>query len=63
MNASTTLDIRAFIDGRRMSANQWTLVVLCFLIVAMDGMDVAIMVSLHPRSSPTGTLRNRRSVS
>jgi AAHS family 4-hydroxybenzoate transporter-like MFS transporter len=48
MNAITTLDIRAFIDGRRMSANQWALVVLCFLIVAMDGMDVAIMGFVAP---------------
>jgi AAHS family 4-hydroxybenzoate transporter-like MFS transporter len=48
MNASTTLDIRSFIDERRMSANQWALVVLGFLIVAMDGMDVAIMGFVAP---------------
>ncbi len=48
MNASTTLDVRAFINGRSMSANQWVLAVLCFAIVAIDGMDVAIMGFIAP---------------
>lgn len=48
MDVSTTLDIRGFINERRMSAYQWTLVVLCFLIVAIDGMDVAIMGFVAP---------------
>jgi AAHS family 4-hydroxybenzoate transporter-like MFS transporter len=42
------LDIRSLIDGRRMSGAQWRLVALCFLIVAVDGMDVAIMGFLAP---------------
>lgn len=48
MNSSTTLDIRDFINERGISANQWILVVLCFLIVAVDGMDVAIMGFITP---------------
>ena len=43
MNQAATLDVRLFINERTMSPFQWLLVVLCFLIVAVDGMDVAIM--------------------
>ncbi|ELA01203.1 major facilitator superfamily transporter [Cupriavidus sp. HMR-1] len=42
------LDIRAHINERKMSGYQWLLLVLCFLIVATDGMDVAIMGFLAP---------------
>lgn len=45
---TTTLDIRGYINERRMSAFQWALVILCFLIVAVDGMDVAIMGFIAP---------------
>lgn len=48
MNAASTLDIRAFINERALSFNQWILVLLCFLIVAVDGMDVAIMGFIAP---------------
>ena len=48
MSASITLEIRSFINGRRMSARQWLLTVLCFLIVLTDGMDVAIMGFVAP---------------
>ncbi|UBM08852.1 MFS transporter [Cupriavidus metallidurans] len=41
-------DIRAHINERKMSGYQWLLLVLCFLIVATDGMDVAIMGFLAP---------------
>ncbi|MEB0032204.1 MFS transporter [Undibacterium sp. RTI2.1] len=43
MNQVATLDVRQFINQRTMSSFQWLLVGLCFLIVAVDGMDVAIM--------------------
>ena len=43
MSQSTTLDVRLFINQQPMSAFQWLIVILCFLIVAVDGMDVAIM--------------------
>lgn len=48
MSAPATLEIRSFIDGRRMSTRQWILTVLCFLIVLADGMDVAIMGFVAP---------------
>ena len=37
------VDIKAFIDARPISAFQWFLVAMCFLVVVADGMDVAIM--------------------
>ena len=42
------IDIKAFIDERPISPYQWLLVVLCFLIVTADGMDVAIMGFVAP---------------
>ena len=42
------VDVKAFIDQRPMAAMQWLLLGLCFLIVALDGMDVAIMGFLAP---------------
>lgn len=48
MNAAPTLDVRAHINARSMSGYQWLLLILCFLIVATDGMDVAIMGFLAP---------------
>ena len=48
MNTVQSLDVRAFINGRGMTRYQWLLLVLCFLIVATDGIDVAIMGFLAP---------------
>lgn len=48
MGTTSRLDIRAHINGRKMSGYQWLLLVLCFIIVATDGMDVAIMGFLAP---------------
>ena len=48
MTNTRTIDIKAFIDERSVSAFQWLLVVLCFLIVVTDGMDVAIMGFVAP---------------
>ena len=48
MNSSRTIDIKSFIDERPISAYQWLLVALCFLIVTADGMDVAIMGFVAP---------------
>lgn len=48
MNLATTLNVREFINERPLSRNQWVLVLLCFLIVAVDGMDVAIMGFVAP---------------
>ncbi|WP_250535917.1 aromatic acid/H+ symport family MFS transporter [Caballeronia sp. AZ10_KS36] len=48
MTSGTTIDIKAFIDERPISAYQWLLVALCFLVVTADGMDVAIMGFVAP---------------
>jgi MFS family permease len=43
-----TIDIKAFIDDRPISAFLWALVAMCFLIVVADGMNVAIMGFITP---------------
>lgn len=48
MASGKTIDIKAFIDDRAISAYQWLLVALCFLVVTADGMDVAIMGFVAP---------------
>jgi MFS transporter, AAHS family, 4-hydroxybenzoate transporter len=48
LSTSTTLDIRGFINERKISTYQWVLGVLCFFIAALDGMDVAIMGFVAP---------------
>ena len=45
---SRTVDIKSFIDERPISAFQWLLVALCFMVVVADGMDVAIMGFVTP---------------
>ncbi len=42
------IDIKSFIDQQPISAFQWVLVALCFLVVVADGMDVAIMGFVTP---------------
>ena len=48
MTTANTIDVKAFIDERPISPYQWLLVALCFLVVAADGMDVAIMGFVAP---------------
>lgn len=48
METKSVLDIRSFINGRPMSGYQWLVLVLCFGVVATDGMDVAIMGFVAP---------------
>jgi AAHS family 4-hydroxybenzoate transporter-like MFS transporter len=43
-----TIDIKGFIDERPISSFQWLLVMICFMIVVADGMDVAIMGFVTP---------------
>lgn len=42
------LDVRAFIDARPISAFQWRVVALCFLIVALDGFDMSVIGFVAP---------------
>jgi len=46
------VDVKAFIDERAMGPMQWLLLALCFLVVAADGMDDAIMRFLAPSILP-----------
>jgi len=48
LSASPRVDVRTFINERPMSGYQWLVLALCFLIVAADGMDVAIMGFVAP---------------
>jgi AAHS family 4-hydroxybenzoate transporter-like MFS transporter len=43
-----TINIKSFIDERRISVFQWFLVAMCFFVVVADGMDVAIMGFVTP---------------
>jgi len=43
-----SVDIKSFVDSRPISAFQWFLVAMCFLVIAADGMDVAIMGFVTP---------------
>jgi AAHS family 4-hydroxybenzoate transporter-like MFS transporter len=45
---SSIIDVRQFINERPMSPYQWLILSLCFLIVAVDGVDVAIMGFIAP---------------
>ncbi len=47
-SGATQLDVQALLDGQRFSAYQWLILVLCFLIVAVDGFDTAAMGYVAP---------------
>ncbi|AOY90832.1 4-hydroxybenzoate transporter [Cupriavidus sp. USMAA2-4] len=46
--ATRVVDVQAFIDGQRFSAYQWLILLLCFLIVAIDGFDTAAIGYIAP---------------
>ncbi len=41
-------DVQALIDGQRFTGYQWLILVLCFLIVAIDGFDTAAIGYIAP---------------
>jgi AAHS family 4-hydroxybenzoate transporter-like MFS transporter len=43
-----TIDVQSFIDDQRFSLYQWTILVLCFLVVAADGFDTAAVGFIAP---------------
>jgi AAHS family 4-hydroxybenzoate transporter-like MFS transporter len=45
------LDVQAFIDAKPISRYQWRIVILCFLIVFLDGLDTAAMGFIAPALS------------
>jgi AAHS family 4-hydroxybenzoate transporter-like MFS transporter len=46
--AERSVDVQAFIDEQRFSPFQWTILVLCFLVVAADGFDTAAVGFIAP---------------
>ena len=48
MPSARVIDVQAFIDAHRLSAMQRQLLVLCFLVVAIDGFDTAIVGFIAP---------------
>ncbi|MCO4878309.1 aromatic acid/H+ symport family MFS transporter [Paraburkholderia caribensis] len=42
------IDVQQFLDDHRFSAFQWTILVLCFFVVAVDGLDTAAMGFIAP---------------
>ena len=43
-----TIDVQQFLDDHRFSAFQWAILVLCFFVVAVDGLDTAAMGFIAP---------------
>jgi len=48
MSAPRTLDVQTFINQQRFSAYQWLVLILCFLIVVIDGFDTAMVGYFAP---------------
>jgi AAHS family 4-hydroxybenzoate transporter-like MFS transporter len=46
--SATEVDVEAFIDSHKFSGFQWTILVLCFLILAADGFDTAAIGFIAP---------------
>ncbi|WP_342246804.1 MFS transporter [Pseudomonas sp. OTU5201] len=46
--ATGTLDVQSFINAQPLSTYQWRVVLLCFLIVFLDGLDTAAMGFIAP---------------
>lgn len=45
---SPVIDVRAWLDCQRFSAFQWSVVLLCFFVVAIDGFDTACVGFIAP---------------
>ena len=50
-SVATTLDVQSFINAQPLSRYQWRVVILCFLIVFLDGLDTAAMGFIAPALS------------
>jgi AAHS family 4-hydroxybenzoate transporter-like MFS transporter len=46
-----TLEIRGWLDRQRVSLFQWTVLLLCFAVVAVDGFDTACVGFIAPALS------------
>jgi AAHS family 4-hydroxybenzoate transporter-like MFS transporter len=50
-NVGSCLDVQSFINQQPLSRYQWRVVILCFLIVFLDGLDTAAMGFIAPALS------------
>ena len=50
-NVGKSLDVQSFINQQPLSREQWRVVLLCFLIVFLDGLDTAAMGFIAPALS------------
>ncbi|MFM0716331.1 aromatic acid/H+ symport family MFS transporter [Paraburkholderia strydomiana] len=48
IRSERNVDVQAFIDEQRFSPYQWTILLLCFLVVAADGFDTAAVGFIAP---------------
>lgn len=48
MNQPQCIDVQAFIDARRMSPFQWAILLFCFIVLALDGLDTASIGFVAP---------------
>ncbi len=51
MNHMNVVDVKAWIDARPVSRFQWNVLLLCFIIIMLDGYDAAVM-GFAPRRRP-----------
>lgn len=45
---NNTVDVQTFIDGHRVAGFQWRILLLCFLVTAIDGLDTAAIGFIAP---------------
>ncbi len=48
MNHTNVVDVKAWIDTRPVSRFQWNVLLLCFIIIMLDGYDAAVMGFVAP---------------
>ncbi|WP_368541910.1 MFS transporter [Enterobacter soli] len=48
MTQTTVVDVKAWIDAQPISRFQWKVLLLCFLIIMLDGYDAAVMGFIAP---------------
>lgn len=48
MNHTNVVDVKAWIDARPVSRFQWNVLLLCFIIIMLDGYDAAVMGFVAP---------------
>ena len=61
MTDTLSIDVSEWIDRHRVAPFQAAIVVLCFLIVAIDGFDTASIGFIAPSSARNGGCRPRSS--